>query len=167
VPHKYFIETSADIISKLLSRNNKGLILTFDYRTRELCDELKYLGADVTKLYFLDAVSYANGKGSPPVQNLVSLNQTDDFENMTYYSLIQLRIMNTLSMFVVVVAPYELLNFSDYDDIGMFFEVFSQSLERKGIPLIIIYEENQDPILMRMLKDTVIKQELELEKDNS
>jgi hypothetical protein len=160
VSNKSFIEESAMIISDLISRNSNGLIVSFDLRVRELSEKITALGINLHDLFFIDCVSYCQGKGTPPVFNIMALNSRDDFENITYYSLIQLRIMTTLSPFVIILSPHTLLDISDYNEIGMFFQVYVSTLERKGIPIIFIYDETADPILKRILSDLVPKKKL-------
>jgi len=135
-----------------------GLAITFDYKTRELARYLEIHGIDTEKkLYFIDCISYNQGKGSPPVPNLVCLNKPDDFENLFYYTIIQLRQMDSSNNFIVIIAPNNLLEFSDYNEIGVFFKWYSQKLERQGIPIIFLYKESGDRIFRNILEGLVKK----------
>lgn len=148
------------IIEDLLSRNNRGLIVTFDLRTRDLAEKLKSKGIDIEKrLYFLDCISYYSGKGAPPVFNLFCMNKPDDFENIYYYSLIHLKKMNVSTSFVVMIAPNVLLKYSDYNEIGIFFNWFFDKMREQEVSPIIIYPKKGDPILMRILARLVEREE--------
>jgi hypothetical protein len=154
-PENEFVKFSADIVSDILSRNEQGLVLTFDLRTRELAEKIKSNGLNTANLFFLDCISYFLGKGTPPIHNVISLNRPDDFENLFYYTLIQLRRLNTFIPFLIVIAPHKLLKYQDYNEVGLFFKSFTDKFKKKGIPVIFIYPDSADPILKRILSNLV------------
>jgi hypothetical protein len=161
VSHEGFVKESSEIISDILERNNSGLVISFDYRLRDIVDHIRDYKNQISKLFFIDAISYCQGKGTPAVPKIISMNKPDDFENLSYYTLIQLRIMSTVSAFVLVLSPHELLKYTDYNEAGVFFKSFVDRLNAKGIPVLFIYDDSADPIFKRILSDLVaIKKEI-------
>jgi len=153
---RYFNTESADIIKNMFAKHNMGLIITFDYKTRDLAATLKNSGINPEKkLHFVDCVSYNQGKGAPPVQNLFCINKPDDFENIFFYSIIQLERMNSNYSFIAILAPETLLNFTIYDEIGVFFKWYFEKLSKQQIPIIFLYKKTGDKILKNILRRLV------------
>jgi hypothetical protein len=143
-------------MEELIYRNKQGVIVTFDLRTREISDELKRRNADVEKnVYFVDCISYSTGQGTPPVFNCIALNHPDEFENIFFYTVIQLEKITSDTTFVAIIAPYTLLKYTDMNEIGVLFKWFKNQLDNIGIPMIFIYKQNEERLLENILSNLV------------
>jgi hypothetical protein len=155
-----FTDQGIKIISNFTIYERKSLILTFDDNTRDISDGLSKKGIDVMQnIFFIDAISYSQGNGSPPVPNLTSLNTPNDYENMFYYSQIQLKNLEAESKFIIVISPGELLKFSDYNEIGTFFQPYVREMEKNSVPVIFLMKKSSDKILRDIIVRLVGKTE--------
>jgi hypothetical protein len=156
VAEEEFVEETSTIMEELIYRNKQGVIVTFDLRTREISDELKRRNVNVEKdAYFVDCISYASGQGTPPVFNCIALNHADEFENIFFYTIIQLAKIESDTTFVAIIAPYALLKYTDLNEIGVLFKWFKDQLNNIGIPIMFIYKQNEDQFLENVLSNLV------------
>jgi hypothetical protein len=144
-----------DCITDLSGENSKGLIVSFSTDINTVLDGVKRNGIDIDSLYVIDCISYITGKGSPLARNLMTLNKVDDFENLHQYTFTQLDIMKSPLPFVIVLSPHNLLDYTDYNEVGMFFGNYIKTLKEKNVPITLIVKTGSDPILTNMLKEQV------------
>ncbi|MBR9699676.1 hypothetical protein GOV09_04425 [Candidatus Woesearchaeota archaeon] len=156
VSSENFIKDCANIIEESYNQGKYQIIVTFDLRTRDLAFNLKDRGIDLEEwLHFVDCISYATGHGAPPVFNLFCLNQPDEFENIFYYTIMHLLKLYPENTTVSVISPSTFLNYSNYNDVGVFFHWFIEKLNERGINVNLLYREDADNILHDILQREV------------
>jgi len=152
VPNTDFVKGAAAAISDIMGRVSKGLIISYSFELRGIAEALKDKGKNLDNLRFVDAISYASGKGTPPIKNTRSLANATNFSNLFYYSLIELRAMNFCPLFIIIINPHNLLIHTNMNEIGVFFRLFMDKFQDKGIPTIFIYDSIGDVLLKKILR---------------
>jgi len=153
---KNFLDECAEEIANLTKVNSKGLIISYDYRTRDLAGKIEAKDIDVGRdLYFIDCISYNQGKGTPPVKNIFSINKPDDFEDVFYYSVVQLERMESRTAFIALIAPNTLLKFTDSNEIGVFLRWYLDKMTQHNVPVYIFLKQTGDPVLENIIANLV------------
>lgn len=156
VPQEIFTEKCAEILINVTQKHKKGLIVTFNLKTRDISEIMEKNSIDLAKqIYVIDCISYASGLGSPPIPNVLSLYETSDLENVFYYTLMQLKRINSNPSFIAIVDPGRLLKDIDYNEIGVFFNSFTRKFVSIGIPVIFICQDLDNVILLNILAKIV------------
>jgi hypothetical protein len=160
-----FISDCADVIEDQFYKHEKCLIINFDVNSRDLAYEIKDRKIDVnSNVFFIDTVSYSKGLGAPPLLNLIPLNKPTDFENIHYYTVMQLEKMKTDKPFIVFVSINNLLKYSDYNEIGVFLRWYYDKLKDDDIPLFFVYKKSGDPMLKSIITRLLENKEIVIEK---
>jgi len=152
VQDEHSLEQAAMIIKDLLLKHQGGLIVTYDTRVNDLVYEIKKKGIQMEeKLTFIDALSHSKGL-VPQVYGLVSLQKPTDFENLYRISNMLIEKMRTDAIFIIILFPEMLLEYTDANEITTFFQWYLKKFHIRSIPITIIYGESGDKTLREMLQ---------------
>ncbi|MBD3164374.1 hypothetical protein GF323_04185 [Candidatus Woesearchaeota archaeon] len=130
------------IIEELLKGGRAGIVLSYDERQGELYEALGREGNELSGLHFIDAACYCGGKGTPPIRNIVSVNNANDYEDTSFRVLNILKEIEKNSPFLVVIYPQKLLLADDLNNTELFFGELAKEAGRIPCPIIFICEKS-------------------------
>ncbi len=134
-----YFEDCAELLSYLTVECNKNVIIvSFETELRDLYDEVKKREGDTSKLSVIDAISIISGRGTPPISKMIALYKPDDFNDIAVYSKLLMNRVGMKNVAVVFLSIYNLKEFQNDDEIGVFLQTYYKMMRRKKIPVFII-----------------------------
>lgn len=133
-----YIDDCIDIITILNTKHNmQGIVIILNKATREFAYYLEQRGVNLKDIYFIDCNSIISGRGTPPIQNCIALNNPAQYENILFYALITMRKLTAKQRFVVFVSSRMFLSYDDFNEVAVFFKIFTERMKREKISCII------------------------------
>ncbi len=115
----------------------QGIVIILNKATREFSYYLEQHEVSLQNIYFIDCNSIISGKGTPPIQNCIALNNPTQYENILFYTLVTLKKLTAKQKFVVFVSSRMFLSYDDFNEVAVFLRIFTQRMKKEKIACII------------------------------
>lgn len=148
-----YFQDCIDLLTYLIKEKNMDvLVITFEPNIRDLMLTLDYKKKiNIDKIRIIDAVSIASGRGTPPVQHLITLYRPNNFNDIEIYSNLILKGLDYDNVGVVLLSLHHLGQYEDWNEIGMFLKVYTDLMNRFKVPQFIIVPKSDELSINRMM----------------
>jgi hypothetical protein len=154
--NKDFMHDLALLLEEICYQNKKGVIVSYDLRQVQITKSLADIGINVgDDVLFIDAVDKLSGLDARRVKNLVTIEEPADFQNIYFYIASYLKALNSDSAFVMVISPYNALNYTSADEIAVGMKWLVDRVNEMGVPIFFIYKLGEDMVLDAILSRLV------------
>ena len=120
------------------------IFITFDINTRDIAETLQEQGGTLSRVYMIDAMSIISGKGTPPVSRLITVYRPDNFTDIEVYTRVFLKKVDFSNVCVFFNSLFNLEQYQNWNEVGVFLRVFGEFLERYEVPQVAILHDQVD-----------------------
>ena len=140
-----------EVICHLCALKKNIVVITFGGNTRDISEILEYRKADISRVYYIDAISISQGKGTPPVKKVVTVYKPNSFEDINLYTMVFVRDLGIENTVVVFLSIHKLQEYENEDEIGFFLYYYTDQLKRLKVPKIILTHSGINYVLAQII----------------